>query len=172
MNHLKKTIFILSTIVCGLTSYSQTELHQASSDAHHALRAEKLNVVLVKDIESISDSVHTGHQHDPHKSSYKIVHVNFQLVSTDPSIKGNKTVIMRLIDPHGVDIYDPASGGGLFMLNGKEKPYTYKYSGAFNGQSMQVDFLYNHPKHYKHGLHIIELYVDGYKIGEEHFVIK
>jgi|GEM_PF-2557016 hypothetical protein len=173
MNKCKKKLLGVFMILASISVYAQQPaLQHASSQAHETLRAEKLNVVLVKDIAEITDTTNAAHPHDPHKSSFKIVHVNFNLVSSDPSTKGNKTVIMRLIDPHGVDIYDPVSGGGLFMLNGKETPYTYKYSGLFNGKDLAIDFLYKHPKHFKHGLHIIELYVDGYKIGEEHFVIK
>ncbi|MBC7450843.1 MAG: hypothetical protein H7259_05080 [Cytophagales bacterium] len=172
MNKLKHLLFLSSAILFGFGSYAQTDLHAASSEAHKALRAENLNVLLVKEITGLADSANHQSAHDPHKSSYKIVHVTFNLTSSDSTARGYKTVIMRLIDPHGIDIYDPASGGGLFMLNGKETPYTYKYSGVYSGGSLKIDFLYNHPKHYKHGLHIIELYVDGYKIGEEHFVIK
>ncbi|WP_245553872.1 hypothetical protein [Cytophaga aurantiaca] len=139
---------------------------------HSSIKAEDLKVVLVKDIENISDSAHHHHAHDPHKSSYKILHVHFTMVSTDSTNAGYKSVMMRVIDPSGVDIYDPASGGGLFMLNGKETPYTIKETKKYDGKFLEIDFLYKHSKHFKHGLHIIELYVDGYKIGEEHFVIK
>ena len=171
MTKCKQLLFLVTAILIGFASQAQ-DLSQASSQAHKALRAEELNVTLVKDIEALTDTAHHHAHHDPHKSSYKIVHVNFHMMSSDPNVKGYKTVIMRLIDPHGQDIYDPASGGGLFMLNGKETPYTYKYSGIYDGKDLKIDFLYKHPRHYKHGLHIIELYVDGYKIGEEHFVIK
>lgn len=139
---------------------------------HGTIKAEDLKVILVKDIETLSDSAHHHHAHDPHKSSYKILHVKFAMVSTDSTNAGYKSVMMRLLDPSGVDIYDPASGGGLFMLNGKETPYTIKVTSKYDGKFMEVDFLYKHSKHFKHGLHIIELYVDGYKIGEENFVIK
>lgn len=170
--NIKQFLFLSSAILVGFVSHAQTDLSQATTQAHHALRADNLNVLLIKDIEALTDTAHHTSHHDPHKSSYKIVHVNFHLMASDSTVKGYKTVIMRLIDPHGVDIYDPSAGGGLFMLNGKETPYTYKHSGVYNGHDLKIDFLYKHPKHYKHGLHIIELYVDGYKIGEEHFVIK
>lgn len=168
MNRLGKVVFGLGVVVCSLSTF----LSNAQVKTHGTLRAEDLQVVLVKEIASISDSAHHHHAHDPHKSSYKILHVNFMLVSSDATVTGNKTVMMRLVDPHGLDIYDPIAGGGLFNLNGKETPYTFKITTKFDGQPDKLDFLYNHPKHFKHGLHIIELYVDGFKIGEEHFVIK
>lgn len=168
MNRLGKIVFSLGVIVCSLSAFSSN----AQVKPHGSLRSEDLDVVLVKEIASISDSSHHHHAHDPHKSSYKILHVHFMLVSSDPTVTGTKTVIMRIVDPHGLDIYDPAAGGGLFNLGGKETPYTFKLTTKFEGEPQKLDFLYNHPKHFKHGLHIIELYVDGFKIGEEHFVIK
>jgi len=144
----------------------------AQVKAHNSIKAENLTIVLVKDIETLSDSVNQDHAHDPHKSSYKILHVKFSMVSSDSTTAGYKSVMMRLVDPHGVDIYDPIAGGGLFLLDGKETPYTVKLSSKYDGKFLAVDFLYKHPRHFKHGLHIIELYVDGYKIGEEHFIIK
>jgi hypothetical protein len=168
MNRLGKIVFGFVTVAL----FSQAAPTMAQVKTHSTLRAEDLTVVLVKDIENIADTTHHTHVHDPHKSSYKIVHVNFTMVSTDSTNAGYKSVMMRLLDPHGVEIYDPIAGGGLFSLNGKETPYTSKVSIKFDGKSANIDFLYSHPKHYKHGLHIIELYVDGFKIGEEHFIIK
>ena len=144
----------------------------AQVKVHNTIKAEDLQIALVKDIEHITDSTHHHHAHDPHKSSYKILHVKFSMVSSDSTNAGYKSVMMRVVDPHGVDIYDPVSGGGLFMLNGKETPYTVKLTSKYDGKFLAIDFLYKHSGHFKHGLHIIELYVDGYKIGEEHFVIK
>jgi hypothetical protein len=139
---------------------------------HPSIRAENLKVVLVKDIENLSDSTHIVTAADPQKSSFKIIHVSFNMVSSDLANEGYKSVMMRLIDPKGMDIYDPIAGGGLFNLNEVETPYTAKVSSHYNGKFLAVEFLYKHPKHYKKGLHIIELYVDGLKIGEEHFIIK
>jgi hypothetical protein len=165
---------IRNVVLMMVAAYMFTALPGiAQVNAHPSLKAENLKIILVKDIENISDSAHHHHAHDPHKSNYKIVHVQFTLTSTNPTAdKGYKSVMMRLIDPHGVDIYDPAAGGGLFNLNGKETPYTYNVSGKYDGKPMEMDFLYKNSKQFKHGLHIIELYVDGMKIGEEHFVIK
>ncbi len=170
MNRLNKIVFGIGVAVLSLAALSGN----AQVGKHSSLVAEDLNIILVKDIEHIADSTHHTHAHDPHKSSYKILHVKFLLVNTDSSITTPtyKAVMMRVLDPHGVDIYDPATGGGLFLLNGKETPYTYKVSTKYDGKPLQIDFLYNHSKHFRHGLHIIELYVDGLKIGEEHFLIK
>ena len=169
MNRFRKIVFGLGVVVASLWAFSS---NAQVVKAHGTLRSEDLDVVLVKDIVGIADSSQHHHAHDPHKSTYKILHVNFMLVSSDSKSLGTQSIMMRIVDPHGLDIYDPAAGGGLFSLNGKETPYTYKVTTKFDGQPQKIDFLYNNSKHFKHGLHIIELYVDGFKIGEEHFVIK
>ncbi|MFN8415295.1 MAG: hypothetical protein U0U66_03085 [Cytophagaceae bacterium] len=172
MTSLRKAFVVASALVGSMLSVqAQHEVESTTSEPHKNLRAEQIHILLVKDIEGLGDSTHHHHHHDPHKSSFRIVHLKFVMTSNDPAITGNKTIIMRMIDPMGHDIYDIASGGGLFMLNGKETPYTYKHTGGFNGKSMEVDFLYKHAHKFKKGIHIIEFYVDGKKIGEEHFLI-
>ncbi len=167
MNKVNTSVLMI-VAACMFTALSAF----AQVKEHPALKAENLSIVLVKDIENIADTTHQSHAHDAHKSNYKIVHVKFTLTTNDPSVKGYKSVMMRLVDPNGETIYDPVAGGGLFNLNGKETPYTYTVSTKYEGKPMEIDFLYKHSKNFKHGLHIIELYVDGMKIGEEHFVIK
>lgn len=172
MKSINKALIVISAIFVSLLSaQAQKELETTTSEPHKNLRAEQIHILLVKDIEGLGDSTHHHHHHDPHKSSFRIVHLKFVMTSNDPAITGNKTIIMRIIDPMGHDIYDIASGGGLFMLNNKETPYTYKHTGNFNGKSMDVDFLYKHAHKFKKGIHIIEFYVEGKKIGEEHFLI-
>jgi hypothetical protein len=167
-----KTILFLISLISAFNVFAQNELDATSAKHHANLRADDIHILLVKDIEHISDSTKTTHHHDPHKSSFKIIHMKFMMVSNDPKIKGMKTVVMRMLDPQGHEIYDEHSGGGSFYVGKNEEHYTYSYKGDFNGEQMPVDFLYKHPKQFKKGIHIIELYVDGLKIGEEHFLIK
>ncbi|MCU0416750.1 MAG: hypothetical protein MUE33_06150 [Cytophagaceae bacterium] len=172
MKALRKIVFICSALFISSWALAQQEIQSTTSEPHKNLRADKIEILLVKEIENLGDTAKHHHHHDPHKSSFRIVHLKFVLTSNDPTITGNKTILMRIIDPMGHDIYDIGSGGGLFMLNKKETPYTYKYTGNFDGKSMNVDFLYKHTSKFKKGIHIIEFYVDGKKIGEEHFLIQ
>jgi hypothetical protein len=146
--------------------------HKEKEVLSETARADHFDIELMKDIEEINDT--TSLNHEPHKSSFKIVHVNFD-VETKAGVtieSGFKTVMMRLIDSHGVDIFDPVAGGGYFMTGGKETPYTFKQSFSYDGKKQHVEFLYKNPKKYHKGLHIIEIFMDGAKIGEEHFIIK
>jgi hypothetical protein len=127
----------------------------------------------MKDIADMGDTNHLD-SHEPHKSSFKIIAINFDVLAKEGTApeSGFKTVMMRLIDSHGKDIYDPVAGGGFFMLGGKETPYTFKQSFSYDGKKQHIEFLYKNPRKYNKGLHIIEIFMDGTKIGEEHFIIK
>lgn len=168
MKFLPLNVFFVACYLCTAVAWAQ-EKEVVSDKA----RAENFDIILMKDIEDLGDSVHTDH-HEPHKSSFKIVHVSFDITSKDETgaDAGFKTVMMRMIDAHGKDIYDPVAGGGFFMSGGKETPYTYKQSFSYDGKQQHVEFLYKNPKKYNKGLHIIEIFMDGAKIGEEHFIIK
>jgi len=157
-------------LVIGGKALAQQKTKEVLSDK---ARAENFDIELMKDIEDLNDSTNLT-QHEPHKSNFKIIHLNFDVSAKEgvPLETGFKTVMMRLIDSRGVDIFDPVAGGGFFMTGGKETPYTFKQSFTYDGKLQHIEFLYKNPKKYHKGLHIIEIFMDGAKIGEEHFIIK
>ena len=140
---------------------------------NQAARAENFVITLVKDIVHINDTTHK-HHHEAHKSSFKIVHINFDVIAKEgtKAIKGNKTVMIKLIDAHGEEEFDPVAGGGYFMVAGKESPYTVRQTFAYDGKKQHIEILYSNHRRFTKGLHLIEIYMDGAKIGEEHFIIK
>ena len=84
----------------------------------------------------------------------------------------SKDIFMRLIEPDGAALFDLATGGGTFMVEGKETFYTAKREILFDNSRQQVSFVYDKGNPYKEGRHIVELYADGYLIGQGSFVIK
>lgn len=159
------------SLLVSNVAWAQTEVNATTVPRHETIKTDQIDILLMKEIAHMGDSAKHTHHHEPHSSAFKIIHIKSTMVSTD-GFTGKKRVLMRIIDPHGHDIYDISSGGGLFMVGGREVPYTYSVTVDFDKGKALVDFLYNHHKHYRHGLHIIELYVDGKKVGEEHYVIK
>lgn len=170
MKYLHLIMLSFFLMVSGKAAAQHNKGKEVLSDK---ARAENFDIELMKDIEDLNDSTNLAH-HEPHKSSFKIIHLNFDVSAKEgaPAETGFKTVMMRLIDAHGVDIYDPVAGGGFFMTGGKETPYTFKQSFTYDGKTQHIEFLYKNPKKYHKGLHIIEIFMDGAKIGEEHFIIK
>ncbi len=84
----------------------------------------------------------------------------------------SKDIYMRLIEPDGAALYDLATGGGTFMIDGKETFYTAKQEILFDNSRQAVTFVYDKGNPYKEGKHTIELYADGYMIGQGAFVVK
>ena len=100
------------------------------------------------------------------------VKVTFKLAENPLTKKENKTVYLRLVDPTGTIISDLATGSGAFMYGGKETIYTAKQSVFFDNTGQTVDFIYNRGAGYGKGVHTIELYSEGFKIGQGTFEIK
>ena len=86
--------------------------------------------------------------------------------------KDNKQIIFRLIEPSGSVLYDAATGGGFFNLDGKDYPYTDKKSVKFDNSKQQVGFVYVKGSEYKSGTYKLEVYGDGTKIGDSQFIVK
>ncbi len=168
-------IGVFSLVLCSsFISVAQNNENLATTEPQSSTaRAENFTITLMKDIEHLNDTTHK-HHHEPHKSSFKIVHINFDVVAKEgtSAVSGTKTVMLKIIDAQGKEQFDPVAGGGYFMLAGKESPYSIKESFQYNGKSGHIEVLYNNHKKFSKGLHLVEVFMDGAKIGEEHFVIK
>jgi hypothetical protein len=81
---------------------------------------------------------------------------------------------MRVLDPDGAMLYDSAVGSGNFDLFGKESTYTTKKDIQFqnNGQGVEIIYGRGTAIQYREGHYKIELYSEGFKIGEGSFDIK
>jgi cell division protein ZapB len=100
------------------------------------------------------------------------IKVSFNLAENKVAEVASKDIFMRLIEPDGAALFDLATGGGTFMVEGKETFYTAKREILFDNSRQQVSFVYDKGNPYKEGRHIVELYADGYLIGQGSFVIK
>ncbi|MFN6944010.1 MAG: chromosome segregation protein SMC [Cytophagaceae bacterium] len=83
-----------------------------------------------------------------------------------------KDIFMRLIEPDGTCLFDMNTGGGTFMAEGKETVFTDKRTILFANKNERVNFDYIKGSDYKLGKHRIEIYSDGFKIGEAEFIVK
>ncbi|GAB3934654.1 hypothetical protein [Larkinella terrae] len=101
------------------------------------------------------------------------VKIAFRL-STNPLAQLNeKEIFLRILDPSGSVISDMATGSGQFIFNGQEMVYTAKQTITYDNSGQQVAFVYgrgNIP--FKEGTHQIELYSEGFKIGQGEFTVK
>jgi predicted nuclease with TOPRIM domain len=100
------------------------------------------------------------------------VKVAFKLAENPLTKKENKTVYMRMVDPTGSVISDMATGSGAFNFGGKETIYTAKQNIMYSNSGQTVEFIYNRGSNYEKGTYKVELYADGFRIGQTSFTIK
>ena len=100
------------------------------------------------------------------------IKVAFKLAENPLTKKENKTVYMRLLDPTGSVISDMATGSGTFSFAGKETVYTAKQTILFTNDGQTVDFIYDRGADYESGNYTIELFSEGYRIGQTTFAVK
>lgn len=102
------------------------------------------------------------------------IKVIFQIQPNPIAKQDLKTIFMRVLDPDGAMLYDSAVGSGNFDMFGKESTYTAKKEIQFqnNGQGVEIIYGRGTAIQYREGHYKIELYSEGFKIGEGSFDIK
>jgi len=92
--------------------------------------------------------------------------VEFEVGDNKVARKENKDFMLRVVDAAGNTISDPATGGGSFSLNGKETSYSSKQSVLFDNNKPIVNFRWKPTGKMEKGMYNLEIYCEGYKIGE------
>jgi len=100
------------------------------------------------------------------------IKIMFDVAENKISEAGTHTVYMRLVEPDGAAVFDMSTGGGTFTYDGKEAFYTAKKDLLYDKTRQKVDFVFAKGTPYKPGKHTVELYADGFQIGEGSFVVK
>jgi myosin heavy subunit len=131
-----------------------------------ALKAENINVYAISP---------KGKERDG--GSYKArrvdkIRVSFALADNPLTQKENKDIFLRILDPDGAVISDMATGSGEFTFNGKPMVYTAKQTVLYTNTHQTVDFVYSRGQAYKKGKHLIELYSEGFKVGDGEFEVR
>jgi hypothetical protein len=141
------------------------ELNEKVSQAA-ALRAESINIYAISTKGKESDGgVYRSKRVDK-------VRITFYLQENQVTTREAKTIFLRIIDPSGATIADMATGSGTFTYKNKEMTYTAKQKILYDNSHQTVEFVYSRGLSYKEGKHIIELYAEGYRIGEGIFEVK
>ncbi len=141
------------------------ELSEKVSQAA-ALRAESINVYAISTKGKESDGgVYKSKKVDK-------IRITFYLQENAITTQEAKVIFLRIIDPTGQTIADMSTGSGSFTYKNKEVTYTAKQRIAYNNTHQSVEFVYSRGQAYREGRHIIELYAEGFKIGDGFFEVK
>lgn len=152
----------------SVTSYSaqNRELNEKVTLAS-ALRAENLEV------NAISAK---GKEREGGKYKAKRIDklkVSFVLGENSVAKQNEKDIYLRVLDPDGAVLSDMATGSGSFIYGGKEIIYSSRQNVNFNNSKQKVDIFYGRGGvTMKDGKYVIELYSEGFKIGQGDFTVK
>jgi hypothetical protein len=98
--------------------------------------------------------------------------INFSITDNQVAEIGNREVFMRILGPAGEFLGDPASGGGTFTIEGNETPFTSKMSFLFDNKQTPPPFTWGKGSPFSTGTYTVELFCDGYKLGQANFKVR
>jgi hypothetical protein len=83
------------------------------------------------------------------------------------------TILFRLLKVGSEVIFSETNGGGYFKTTENEElAYSGKQIVEFDNTNQEINFIYKNENEYIPGIYKIELYADGYSIGESQFKLK
>ncbi|QDK79913.1 hypothetical protein EXU85_15360 [Spirosoma sp. KCTC 42546] len=101
------------------------------------------------------------------------IHVSVLLAPNGLAKQDEKVLYMRILDPNGAVVSDMATGSGEFTYNGQGMIYTAMQRFNFDNTRQRVDYFYGRGgQRFNEGKYAIEIYCEGFRIGEGEFTIK
>lgn len=98
--------------------------------------------------------------------------VEFNIAENKVAPIEGKKIMIKVTDENGQVIFDVAKGSGTFMLDGKEEFYTAAQEILFDNTRQKLTFLYEKGSEYASGNYTVDIYTDGYKMGQMSFSVK
>jgi myosin heavy subunit len=100
------------------------------------------------------------------------IKVAFNLPTNSLTAQEEKDIYVRLLGPDGAIISDEATGSGIFNYNGQQVVYTTKQSVLYKNNNQTAEIVYARGQKYGSGKYNVELFSEGFKIGDGTFEIK
>lgn len=132
-----------------------------------ALRAEKIQVAAISE---------KGKEREG--GSYRSKRINqlkvsFELAENAVAQANDKEIYLRVLDPDGAVLSDMATGSGSFVYHERETIYSSKQKVAYKNTRTPASIIYGRGGvPLKSGKYVVELYAEGYKIGQGDFSVK
>lgn len=144
-------------------SLSQTQQEEAHvQDVASTLHASNINIIALKVKHSGKEvSTSTAKRAD-------LLRITFDLDENRIAPSGQKELYVCVTAPDGKTVTIPASGSGTFQTRDEgDKSFTTKVDVQYvQGQRLPVNFDWKQDSKYETGNYKIEIYHNGYKIGE------
>lgn len=96
--------------------------------------------------------------------------VSFIMPNNPIAAQNNKDIYVRVLDANGAVLEN--GNGGIVQADGKEIGYSFKQSVPFENNDQKVDIVSGKGTSYSKGKYNVELYSEGFKIGNGAFEVK
>ncbi len=132
-----------------------------------ALHAEEIRVMALNE---------RGKERDG--GSYKARQIDklkiaFRLAPNPLAQVNAKDIYLRILDPSGAVVADMATGSGEFTYASKEMIYTAMQRIDFDPNGQPLAFVFGRGgQRFNEGRHVIELYSEGFRIGQSEFTVR
>ncbi|MCF2447525.1 hypothetical protein L0657_26455 [Dyadobacter sp. CY345] len=169
----------LSQQVSGLESERQLLNDSVTNySAQNRELAEKVTLASALRTEELAINAVSSKGKEREGGNYKAkridkLKVSFKLGENAVAKQNEKDIYLRILDPEGAVLSDMATGSGAFSYNGKEMIYSSKQTINFTNSRQLVDIYYGRGGiQMKGGKYSIEVYSEGFKIGQGDFTVK
>ncbi|MEX0810966.1 MAG: hypothetical protein WD048_02040 [Chitinophagales bacterium] len=95
----------------------------------------------------------------------------FDIPENPVAEKGEKTILLRLLNPEGATVAIKSEGSGIFVVaeTGEQMQYTTKGTFEYEGKRKSVCMYWNQTNPYSSGTYIAYFYQDGHLLKEQKF---
>ncbi|CCG98355.1 hypothetical protein FAES_0342 [Fibrella aestuarina BUZ 2] len=99
------------------------------------------------------------------------LHITFMLPSNPVAQRNNKDIYLRILDANGA-VVSESGFGGTTWLDGREIGYSFRQTVPYENNDQQVNMYFRRDAPYAPGTYAVELYAEGFKIGDSRFIVK
>jgi regulator of replication initiation timing len=139
---------------------------------------EKVTIAAALRAESVMVNALNARGKERDGGSYKAkqldkVKISVRIAPNGLAKQDDKELYLRILDPSGAVVSDMATGSGEFTYNGQGMIYTAMQRFPFDNSRQQIDFVYGRGgRRFSEGRHVIEVYCEGFRIGEGEFTVR
>lgn len=140
--------------------------------------SEKVNLAAALKAQNLNVTAINSKGKEKEKERYKArnvdkIKVAFNLAENPLTKQESKEIYLRVLDPEGAILADEAVGGGGFTtVAGENSKYSAREVVSFTNDNQKVEMVYDYANQFRPGQYNIELFAEGYKIGNGNFVIR
>jgi DNA repair exonuclease SbcCD ATPase subunit len=150
----------------SLSQLSQTKQALAEKVALASrLKAENVKIFAINNRGKERESEFKNRQIDK-------IRIEFNLAENSVAPIEGKNIMIKIVDPDNNVLFDVASGAGTFMYEGREQFYTARQEILFDNTQQKLNFLYEKGSDFAEGKYNVEIFADGYTIGNQSFIVK